>query len=110
MIAADEYDDSMVSLAMFYSLLLGQDQRWENGRLALVLLRDQELCVQRLALEIDGEWFMNLEYDRLIGKASGIGRSCIVQQRYSYDGRSHRMDDDKSFSSKVKTSDNRCHG
>lgn len=108
MIDRDEYDDSMLSLAMFYTLHLGQDQRWNGtNRLRLLLIRDRQLCIQRLILEVDETWLINLEYDRMVNKETTAAGMCMVQQRYHYDGKVHSILD--AISSKVmeKTNDNR---
>lgn len=109
MINANEYDDSMVSLGMFYTLLLSRDQRWSPDRLELMLVRDQELCIQRMVLGVDRQWLMNLEYDRLVSTGGQVGRACTVQQRYRYDGKRHLIADDFSLRDAVITSDNRHH-
>lgn len=109
MIDANDYDDSMVSLAMFYSLLLSEDQRWDQNRLSLVLLRDRERCVQRLVLEIDQSIYLNLEYDRMVRKTASLGQACSVQQRYLYDGKKHLVLDHFSCAGTVKTNDNHVH-
>lgn len=90
LVSSVEFDESSVALAMFYSLLLSEDTRWENDRLKLMLVRDQYRSVQRIILEADNRWLLNLDYNTVID-TDAVGVSYHIQQRYAYNGKLHSV-------------------
>lgn len=86
-----DFDESSIALGMFYTLLLCEDQRWTPDRLKLMLIRDQQRSVQRIILEIDRQWLMNLDY-RSIVEIETNTNGYMIQQKYSYDGKHHSLD------------------
>jgi hypothetical protein len=85
-----DFDESSVALGMFYTLLLSEDQQWTADRLTLILIRDNNMQIQRLVLLIDDRWLMNLDHGRIMEKER-IMPQLMVQQRYRYDGKSHTI-------------------
>ena len=88
-----EFDESSVSLAMFYTLLLAEDSRWNPERLQLVLVRDAERQIQRLVLEIDQKWILNLDYNTIVEKDEKNQSTLMIQQKYEFDGKKHHEKD-----------------
>lgn len=101
MIHLGDYDESMMALAMFYTLIFSDDHRWSPDRLRLMLVRDHDRHVQRLVLDVDHRWVMNLEYNSIIDKKS-IGQSCMIQQVYEYDGKRHSLINENSTDNSSK--------
>lgn len=85
------FDESLISLGMFYTLLLSDDGRWGTDRLSLILILDRERQAQRLVLEVDSRWILNLDYNSIVDGNSS-GKTFFIQQRYLYDGKEHSVD------------------
>ena len=83
-----DFDESSVALSMFYTLSLSNDQRWNDGRLSLILIKDLVREIQRLVLMVDQKWILNLEYNTILDACAPMP-GFTVQQRYSYDGKIH---------------------
>lgn len=83
-----EFDESAIALGMFYTLILSDDLRWNASRLKLVLVRDTIRLVQKIILEVDNRWVMNLDYNDI--RSKNVEKdNCIVQQEYEYNGKVH---------------------
>jgi hypothetical protein len=78
-----DFDESAVAIGMFYTLLLSQDGRWTPNRLNLSLILDKDRQIQRLILEVDHRWLLNLDYN-LVVDGSNVERTFFVQQSYAY--------------------------
>jgi hypothetical protein len=96
-----DFDESAVSLAMQYTLLLGADQRWTADRLQLVLATDPQRCLQQIMLVVDSRWLLNWEYLRVADWCE-VRPNLHIHQRYSYNKRQHTMVE--RVSSQEKTS------
>lgn len=83
-----EYDESAVALGMFYTLLLSDDGRWTEDRLSLILIMDKERQMQKLVLEVDCRWVLNLDYNSIIDNLDSTN-AFFIQQRYTYNGKEH---------------------
>jgi len=79
-----KFDESSAALGMFYTLLLSEDKRWTTDRLRLVLAKDPIQSIQRIILEVDKKWILNLEYNRLLDM-DVIQKPYSVQRVYIYD-------------------------
>ena len=85
---SNRFDESAVSLGMFYTLLLSGDNRWNQSRLKLMLLNDRKRHIQQIILEVDACWLLNLDYNKIVD-ANTIKKSYDIQQTYAYDGKKH---------------------
>lgn len=85
-----DFDESSVALGMFYTLLLSDDGRWNTSRLSLILVLDRERQAQRLVLEVDSRWLLNLDYNSIVDGNSS-GKTFFIQQQYFYDGKEHSV-------------------
>lgn len=85
-----DFDESTIAIAMFYTLLLCEDQRWTKDRLVLLLIKDQSRALQRIILEIDGKWLLNLDHNIILDK-SKMKIKPLIQQKYEFDGKQHRL-------------------
>jgi hypothetical protein len=83
-----EFDESAVSLAMEYTLMLGADQRWTPDRLQLVLATDPNNHLQHIMLKVDDRWLLNWEY-RKIAVWADVRPNLHIHQRYAYNMRYH---------------------
>jgi hypothetical protein len=83
-----DFDDSSISLGMFYTLLLSKDGRWSTDRLALKLINAPTLQIQKIILEIDHRWILNLEYNR-VNDGDRSEQWYYIQREYDYDGKVH---------------------
>jgi len=90
LIHLSNFDESSVALAMFYTLLLSNDQRWNDERLSLILVKDSVKEIQKLVLMVDQKWILNLDYNTILDACSPMP-GFTVQQRYSYDGKLHSI-------------------
>lgn len=90
LINAMEFDESTIALAMFYTLLLGQDKRWTASRLKLKLVTDKSRQIQQLVLMVDNKFLLNLEYNSVV-ECSSIDHNISVQYQYNYDGKNHSI-------------------
>lgn len=77
------YDESAVSLGIFYTLHLADEERWSTTRCKLILVRDTIYEIQRIVCEIDSRWLLNLDYNSVVDRTLQQ-RSLIVQQTYTY--------------------------
>lgn len=90
LIYQNKFDESAVSLGMFYSLIYAGDGRWNPNRLQLQLITDRRRCLQSIILEVDGRWCLNLEYNQVVDKQSSKMEH-TVQQRYGYSNGEHYL-------------------
>jgi hypothetical protein len=88
LIHSNEFDDSAISLGMFYTLLLGADERWNADRCVLKLIKDDVHSQQKIILSVDNKWLMNYEYKKIVS-VNDAENDFYVQQTYSYDGKNH---------------------
>lgn len=87
---SNEFDESAISLGMFYTLLLGDDERWTHDRCVLKLIKDDRHSQQKIVLEIDNKWLMNFEYKKILA-VNDVVNDFYVQQIYDFDGKNHRI-------------------
>lgn len=90
LIHLSNFDESSVALAMFYTLSLSNDQRWNDGRLSLILIKDSVREIQRLVLMVDQKWILNLDYNTILDACAPMPGFTVLQ-RYSYDGKTHSV-------------------
>jgi len=90
LVSSAEFDESSVALAMFYTLHLSEDGRWDGARLRLMLVRDPYRSVQRIVLSVDDRWLLNLDYNTVLDTNTEVV-SHHIQQRYAYDGKIHSV-------------------
>lgn len=88
LIHQNEFDDSAVSLGMFYTLILSTDERWTIDRCQLQLIKDDLHSRQKIILQIDNKWLMNFEYNKIVA-VNDSADSFFVQQRYEFNGKNH---------------------
>ena len=88
LIHSNNFDESAISLGMFYTLILGEDERWTSDRCSLNLIKDDIRSQQKIVLRIDNKWLMNYEYKK-ITVLNDVKDSFFVQQTYSFDGKNH---------------------
>lgn len=88
LMSTTNFDESAISLGMFYTLLLSDDSRWTSDRLKLILVRDTIRQIQKIILEVDNQWLMNLDYNEICSKTAEE-KNYIVQQEYEYNGKTH---------------------
>jgi|FreactcultureFD7_1027221.scaffolds.fasta_scaffold16157_2 hypothetical protein len=79
----NRFDESAVSVGMFYTLLLSRDSRWLGNRLQLILVSDQTRAIQRIILSVDNRWLLNLEYQKVINNQT-VAKTYNIQQIYDY--------------------------
>lgn len=84
------FDESSVALGHFYTLLLAYDQRWHPDRMQLMLVKDKHRSLQRIILDIDDRWLLNLDYNTVVDK-SKLKSKFWIQQKYKYDGKHHSI-------------------
>lgn len=87
-IYAGNFDESTVAIAMYYTLLFSHDKRWNAERLKLILVKDQSRALQRIILEVDNKWLMNLDHNTIVDK-NKLKNELWIQQRYEYNGKYH---------------------
>lgn len=86
----NEFDESAISLGMFYTLILSDDERWTTDRCQLKLIKDDVRSQQKIILEIDNKWLMNFEYKK-ITTVNSSKENYFMQQLYSFDGKNHTI-------------------
>ena len=84
------FDDDSIALCIFYTLLLGEDQRWTRDRLCMALVTDDSMRSPRLVLFADQKHMINYEYNTVTDACQPIAGFKILQ-KYGYDGRSHHL-------------------
>lgn len=82
------FDESSIALAMFYTLLLSE--RLDSTQLVLMLIKDQHRQLQRIILKVNNQWFLNLDYNKIVDSHSSPVKLSI-QQIYSFDGKIHKI-------------------
>lgn len=82
------FDESSVALGMFYTLILGNDERWNANRLQLMLIKDTDISIQKIVLEVDSKWLLNYEYNTIFDKKK-LKNNFFVQNIYKFDGKFH---------------------
>jgi len=90
LLAERNFDPSSVALGMEYTLLLGEDQRWQDTRLSLALVCCQDNSQQLLVLLVDGLYVLNYDWGRVVP----IDQACkelVIQQRYQYNNKMHKF-------------------
>lgn len=85
-----EFDTSTVALGMEYTLLLGEDQRWNADRLQLWLVSLKDKSDQYIILNIDNRYILNHVFNSIISLEDGL-KDFVIQQRYSYINKSHSI-------------------
>jgi hypothetical protein len=88
LIYTGNFDESSLAIAMYYTLLFAHDPRWTSDRLQLMLVKDQSRALQRIILEVDTRWLMNLEHNTVLDKTK-LKEDLWIQQRYQYNGKNH---------------------
>ena len=88
LIHSNEFDESAISLGMFYTLILAEDERWNYDRCNLQLIKDDVNSQQKIVLSVDDKWLMNFEYKK-IAALNDVYRCFYTQQTYSFDGKNH---------------------
>ena len=71
-------------MGMFYTLILADGDRWYPNRLRLLLIRDNVRHVQKIILEIDKKWLLNLDYNSVVDKQA-LGYKLLIQHEYCHD-------------------------
>lgn len=101
-----EFDESSIALGMFYTLILASDERWTN-RLHLGLAIDLGRKTQKLILLANGSYILNLDHGTVATNAD-IDSQFRWQQKYTYDGKKHRIDQIGFITdeNRIKTTDN----
>ena len=104
----NKFDESAVSLGMFYTLLLSNDNRWQNDRLQLQLITDLHRSTQLIVLKVDNRWLMNVEYNQVIDSKE-FKMNYSVQHNYGYCDSKHYLLNYgyKKNETQTMTSDNR---
>ena len=87
---SNEFDDSAVSLGIFHTLLLADDERWTADRCKLQLIKDDRQSQQKIVLLADNKWLMNFEYKKIVAVNDIIG-DFYVQQVYDFNGKNHSI-------------------
>jgi hypothetical protein len=90
MIGDNSYCVHMLALAMFYTLLLGKDQRWSTDRVKLVLASDADRTMQQLAVLVDEKYMLNLQYNTVVSSDSD-GFNFVIHHAYHYNGKTHTI-------------------
>jgi hypothetical protein len=88
LIHSNDFDDSAVSLGMFYTLILAEDERWNADRCVLKLIKDDIHSQQKIILSVDDKWLMNYEYKKII-VVNDAANDFFTQQTYVFDGKNH---------------------
>lgn len=96
------FDESSISLAMFYTLLLSNDNRWNKDRLSLILIKDSKRHIQRIVLKVDDRYYLNLDY-KLVVDSISTPLQLMKQQLYIFNGKKHNVYDKKNI---IKVNDN----
>lgn len=94
LVYSNNFDESLISLGMMYTLLLSEDQRWTPERCILKLIKDDIHSLQKIILFVDGTKILNYEYKKIID-INNISTSFFVQQEYIYNGKSHIIKDNR---------------
>lgn len=83
-----QYDESCVSLGMFYTLWYTEDMRWQNQRMKLILMKDEDRASQHIVLSIDDRYILNLDYQTIFDRKKSV-LNAHVQEIYEFDGKVH---------------------
>jgi hypothetical protein len=83
-----QYDESSVSLGMFYTLWHADDDRW-NNRIVLKLIKDADMAIQHIIVEVDNRFMLNYEYNSVYDKTSNAS-TWNIQEIYTFDGKNHK--------------------
>jgi len=83
-----DYSQDSVSLGILYTMVLGNDQRWEPEKLELVQLMDIMSNKTRIAVRVNYTWLINWEYRKTLYWPT-IKDRVQVQRRYVYDPNTH---------------------
>lgn len=102
LIHSQMFDESSISLAMFYTLFLSKDGRWATNRLSLILAKDSQRQIQRIILKVDDRYYLNLDYNFVVDSTS-TSLQLMKQQIYVFDGKRHNVYDKKNI---IKVIDN----
>lgn len=98
LIHSQTFDESSISLAMYYTLVLSSDATWTKDRLSLILVKDPIRQIQKIILKVDNRWYMNLDYNLLVDSNTSVVKLSI-QQKYTFDGKQHfSIDNQKNIS------------
>jgi len=103
----NNFDESAVSLGMFYSLIYATDNRWNADRLQLQLITHRQKSFQSIILEIDGHRLLNLEYNLVIERQTSK-KGYTVQHKYGYKDDRHWLltTGNMVLHTAIKTNDN----
>lgn len=82
-----QYDESCIALGMFHTLWLTTDERWQNNRLELKLIKDPERALQQIILVVDNTYKLNLDYRKI----NSDKEKYFIQETYEFDGKIHRI-------------------
>lgn len=86
----NDFDSSLVALAMEYTLLLAADKRWTEARLELRLITFVDRSRQDLILSADKNFMLNYSHGKVI-ELSDVARDFVINQRYGYSNRIHSL-------------------
>jgi hypothetical protein len=75
------FDHAAISLGMFYTLLLANDDRWNENRLQLSLAITKDRDWQGIILIVDKKWGLNYIYNTVVDLHS-LGETLLVTQKY----------------------------
>ena len=76
------FDESCVTLGIFYTLLYSPDKRWDSDRLKVILAIDHSRQIQQLILDVDTRWLLNLEYNSIVDRKIK-NQAITIQTRYA---------------------------
>ena len=85
MINDNSYDDDMIALGMFYTLIYAEDNRWQ-GRVYLALASDIEKTFQHLVVVVDNQQLLNVQYNDIVEYSP---KQITIHQRYQYIDKIH---------------------
>jgi len=83
LIGDKNYDESSIAVAMMYTLLFGNDGRWNSSNLRLILATDRVNSIQNVMLVVKDTWLLNYEYAK-ISDWAGIKNNLHIHHRYNY--------------------------
>lgn len=81
------YDQSSVSLGIYYTMLMADDQRWNSDRLRLCMLRNTQLCHENLTCIVDAKFLLGFEFGRITELKSVSDTTVLHSYNYDVDRR-----------------------
>lgn len=83
LIDSKDFDSNNISLGMFYTLLLADNNTWTPDRISLGMVRDLRRSVEALACIVDDRYMLGYEHGHITDMQDEPDAKII--QRYHYD-------------------------